>query len=260
MIALMNLSNLKRICCHNFQQAYQFSKTEKDYQIMTVKYLKQVAALFTDMLYYLDRPEKLSNLVDISSEVRLKQALKQNKGVICVTAHLGNFPLMFQSLIQRGYKVNVIIRPMRSRKFGKFMHKLCAEWGIHMIETVPARDFIKKSFAALNRNELLFILLDEVVPSENGVEVEFFNSKVVRALGPMLFHRRTQSPILPIFTVQDVNKRFKIIVEEEAIVKCEGKALSEAEVIVYLSSVIEKYVREFPLQWGGWFNKRWFSI
>ena len=126
---------------------------------------------------------------------------------------MGNFPLMFVALVQKGYKVNVVIRSMRDENFSKFMYRLCDRWGINMIQTSPAKQFVRESLAALKRNELLFILLDEVVAKENGVKVKFLNREVSRAKGPVLFFERTSSPVLPMFIVKDDKGHFQIFIQ-----------------------------------------------
>ncbi len=243
----------QEICRRNFKLVYGDAKTDQQYAAMIKQCLVNVSITMADMLYYMKRPQMLEQITSFHNEERLKEALKPGKGVVCVSAHMGNFPLMFVMLRKRGYKVNVIIRPMRNKKFSKFMFDMCAEWGIHMIQTVPQRNFIKETFGALKRNELLFILLDEVVPGDVGVEVDFFGTKVRRAAGPLLFQQKLHSSIIPMFVVKDEEGRFHIHMEE--IFNSKGR--SEQDNIAGLTKIIEAYVRDYPLQWGGWFNKRW---
>jgi len=166
--------------------------------------------------------------------------------------------LMFVALVQKGYKVNVVIRSMRDENFSKFMYRLCDQWGINMIQTSPAKQFVKKSFGALKRNELLFILLDEVVAKDNGVQVKFLNREVTRAKGPVLFFERTSAPVLPMFIVKDEHSHFKIFVEHPFDVDQGGSAQENmVSNIAGLTRIVERYVNRYPFQWGGWFNKRW---
>ena len=156
--------------------------------------------------------------------------------------------------------MNVIIRPMRDKNFSVFMHELCARWGINMISTSPQKEFVKGCLGALKRDELLFILLDEVVPKEAGVMVEFFNSQVSRSIGPTLFYERMKSPIVPIFITKEEDGHFNIFIEQ-ALEAEEGPNRDENRIrnISKLTQTIESFVKKYPLQWGGWLNKRWVS-
>ncbi len=257
-IALFFLKKINRICIKNFHIIYGNSKNDKEYRQTADKYIKLIGYSMMDLLYYLNRPKELSAIVHFENEDYLKKALHLGRGVIAVTAHLSNFPLMFVSLVQKGYKVNVIIRKMRDADFGKFMYHQCHKWNINMIQTSPKKEFFRESLGALKRNELLFILLDEVVSKEGGVAVKFFNSDVSRAAGPMLFLERTGASILPMFIVQDEKHDFRIFIEKPFKVYTGGT--KEENVIINitgLTNIIEGFVRLYPLQWGGWLNKRW---
>ncbi|MBU2250673.1 MAG: hypothetical protein KKH25_00265, partial [Candidatus Omnitrophica bacterium] len=68
-----------------------------------------------ELLNFLKNPDQLQD-IGIDGESNLKQALSKGKGVVMVTAHLGNFPLMSLKLAKAGYPVNFVTRPMRDEK------------------------------------------------------------------------------------------------------------------------------------------------
>jgi KDO2-lipid IV(A) lauroyltransferase len=257
-IIYLMTKELSRICQRNLQLVYGDSKDKKKYELITKKCIKTISYAVIDLLYYVDRPDKLLKITHIENEDHLKKALELGQGVIAVSAHFGNFPLMFVSLAQKGYKVNVVIRPMRDENFSKLVHRLCSRWGINMIQTSPGKSFVKKSLEALKRNELLFFLFDEAVPQKDGVKVRFLNREAIRATGPILFFERTSSPILPIFIAQDERKHFKIFIKQPFKIE-EGSNPRENMVknVAGLTGIIEHFVNQYPLQWGGWFNKKW---
>lgn len=257
-VAFLFLKRLKAICLKNLCMVYGNSKDQQEYKRMIKECIKNIGRTMIDLLYFVERPQVLSKNTFIHNEDYLKQTLKLGRGVIAVSAHLGNFPLMFVFLSRKGYKINVIIRPMRDSSFSVFMYELCAKWNINMIQTLPKKKFIKEAFSVLRRNEILFILSDEVAPKGEGVLVDFFKHKVSRAIGPMLFHNHIGSPIVPIFVAKDKKKIFHIFVEKELKVE---KALSEDENNIKntsdLTRILEGFVQKFPTQWGGWLNKKW---
>ncbi len=257
-IASLGTKRLNNICAKNLQLVYGNSKNRMEYQEMAQRNLKSIGYSMMDLLYYVDRPKELSKIVHFQHEDHLKKTLELKRGAIAVSAHLSNFPLMFVSLVQKGYKVNVIIRSMRNENFSKFMYHLCGKWGINMIQTAPRKEFLRESLGALKRNELLFFLLDEAAPKESGIKVKFFNREVTRSIGPILFLERTASPILPMFIAQDERKHFKIFIEPSFELYEKGsKQENITKNITGLTNIIERFVNQYPLQWGGWFNKRW---
>ncbi|MCA9406449.1 MAG: lysophospholipid acyltransferase family protein [Candidatus Omnitrophica bacterium] len=257
-LAYYGLGQLRKIGFNNLKQAYGSSKTDKECRAMTRSCIKNIGRSMVDMIYYAEHVEKFMGKVLMEGEQHLVDALEYKRGVIAVTAHMGNFPLMFLALVQKGYTVNVIIRPMRDTKFSKFMYKMCARWGINMIQTLPRRKFVTESLAALNRNELLFILSDEAVSEENGVPADFFNTKVFRTPGPMVFHDKTQSPMLPVFIAKEEKEMFRIYIQPPVnIEKYSSKDETIQKNINTLAYIIESFICQYPIQWGGWLNKRW---
>lgn len=256
-IASPFMGRMRAIMLTNLRAVYGPAKEELFYRQMIRECLRRAAGMMIDMIYYVEHPKELTPRVVTHEEQRLREALDRGKGVIAVTAHLNNFPLMFVSLIQKGYKINVIIRPMRDPEFSKFMFGQCKKWGVHMIQTKPRREFLKETYGALNRNEILFIVIDEIPPDGAGVPVTFFGEEVKRATGPLLFYRKFGSPILPMFITQDEQNRFHVHIEEEVKIQEGPAAETDAENMNTMTAVIEKYIRFYPEQWGGWFNKRW---
>jgi len=257
-IVFLATKELNRICMRNLQMVYGDSKDKRGYELIIKQYIKSIGYAMMDLLYYVQRPDELLKIVHFEHEDNLKKALGLGRGVIAVSAHLGNFPLMFVSLVQKGYKVNVVIRNMRDENFSKFVYRLCDQWGIRMIQTSPGKKFVRESLAALKRNELLFILLDEVVAKEDGVKVKFLNREVIRARGPVLFFERTSAPVLPMFIVKDEKKHFKVFIEQPfEIDKGNSVAVNMEKNIAGLTRIVERFVDQYPFQWGGWFNKRW---
>ena len=258
-IAYPFMGRIRRICDNNLRSVFGDSRTQEEYTAMIKGCIRYISQGMVDLLHFVQRPDGLLPITRVHNEEVLRQALSHGHGVIAVTAHLGNFPLMFVALVQKGYKVNVIIRPMRDQKFSEFMFDLCDRRQVHMIPTYPRTHFLRECLGALKRNELLFILLDEFVEEDSGITVEFFNRQVPRGLGPILFQSRTGSPVLPMFIIKNNEDGFEIFIEPPLDIKNGGAHAPEHDrvKIARLTKTIEEYVRRYPLQWGGWLNKRW---
>ena len=260
-IAYPFLGRMRKIAATNLINYYRDEADTKFIRNMTKESLKNIGRSMIDMLYYVDRPQEFSKVVNVQGLEHLEKAMSQSHGVIAVTSHLGNFPLLFMTLVQMGFKVNVIIRPMRNPDFGNFMKRLTDKWGINMIETRPRKSFLRKSLQSLKNKELLFILLDEDYGDVGSVEVEFLRKKAAIALGPLLFHNRTQAPILSIFMAKQVDMTQKIIILPEINVTDDFDNQNEvAQSMRKIMEPIEDIIVQYPRQWGGWTNKRWKQI
>lgn len=251
------LSRIKKIMGINLTRVYGDSMTQAEINRLIRRSLFEFGWGSYEMLYYDTRLLKVKNEIKLDGESHLKEVLQQGRGAVCATAHMGNFPLMFQMMALQGYKVNIVIRPMRNKQFSRFMFEKTGDWGIRMIQTIPERAFIKGSFAALKRNELLFILCDEFVLDDNAVVVNFMGQPVNRPMGPALFYEKLGAAVLPTFTYQE-NGQTTVTVKPAI---HPSTTLSKEEqrkyMIEQISAETERMVRQRPEQWGGWMNKRW---
>ena len=189
----------------------------------------------------------------------LDEALAEGKGVLAISAHFGNFPLMLLYLAQMGYPTNAIIRPSRDEAIEKHFQAARTRLGLKTILSYPRELCVRLSLKCLRKKELLVVLLDQNTGSKSGVYVDFFGQRAGTATGPIIFALRTESPILPMFTVRDGEDSHKIIIEPHF--KLEIKENDEDTLqynVQKITSIIERYIRTYPKEWG-WMHKRFKS-
>jgi KDO2-lipid IV(A) lauroyltransferase len=197
---------------------------------------------------------------DGNSREHLDAAFKEGRGVIGISAHFGNFPLMLLYLAQMGYPTNAIIRPSRDEIIEKDFQASRSRLGLKTVHSYPREECVVQSLKALRDKELLVVLLDQNSGSKSGVYVDFFGQKAGTATGPIIFAMRTGAPLLPIFTLrQGDTDTHTVMIEKHFYL--EQKATDE-ETIQYnvqkLTNIIEKYIRKYPHEWG-WMHRRWKS-
>ncbi len=207
------------------------------------------------------RPQMITKNFSFEGKSRqhLDAALKEGKGVIAVSAHFGNFPLMLLYLAQMGYPTNAIIRPSRDEIIEKDFQAARTRLGLKTVHSYPREACVAQSLKALRDGELLVVLLDQNTGSKSGVFVDFFGQKSGTATGPMIFAMRTGAPLLPMFTVRDGEDTHKIIVEPHFYL--EQKATDQETVqhnVQKVTNIIERYIRKYPQEWG-WMHRRWKS-
>ncbi len=209
-----------------------------------------------ELLFLMDRPEILKERVSIVGEENLKACFDKGRGVILVSAHFGNFPLLMARLSLAGYKVAGIMRPMRDEKVEKIFMEKRSRLGIKTIYSQPRNTCVNESIRTLRDNELLFIPIDQNFGT-GGVFVEFFGKKAATAIGPVVLARRTGASILPCFIVREKDDTQKIIFEP-ALELEEGSSDEETVHINIqkLTNIIESYIRRYPAEWG-WIHRRW---
>ncbi|MBF0504220.1 MAG: hypothetical protein HQL14_03860 [Candidatus Omnitrophica bacterium] len=208
------------------------------------------------------RPHLIKETFSFTGDSRknLDAAMKEGRGVIGISAHFGNFPLMLLYLAQMGYPTNAIIRPSRDEIIEKDFQASRSRLGLKTVHSYPREACVAQSLKALRNKELLVVLLDQNTGSKSGVYVDFFGQKAGTATGPIIFAMRTGAPLLPIFTLREGDgDHHTLLIEPHFYL--EQKA-SDEETIQYnvqkLTDIIEGYIRKYPREWG-WMHRRWKS-
>ncbi|MCX5714552.1 MAG: lysophospholipid acyltransferase family protein, partial [Candidatus Omnitrophica bacterium] len=210
------------------------------------------------ILYLLDKPEILKKCIALSGKENLDRALAKNKGVILVSAHFGNFPLLLGRLSVEGYRAAGIMRPMKDKRTEEFFRGKRNKLNIQTIYSQPRNACVEGTIRMLRHNTAVFIPIDQNFGT-SGVFVNFFGTQAATATGPVVLAQRTGAAIIPCFIVRQEGDEHKIIFEPE--LKLEEGATPEETIrinIQNLTGIIEAYIRRYPAEWG-WIHRRWKS-
>lgn len=235
-----------------------FGNTKSPAEIRTVakECFLSMAKSGVEILHYMDYPELIKQQIILKNKENLDNALKQKKGVILVSAHFGNFPLMLARLSLEGYPTSGMMRTMRDYRAEKFFADKRKKLHIKTIYTQPRRACVVSSIQALRNNELLFVLMDQNFGT-NGVFVDFFGRKAATATGPVVLAQRTKAMIVPCFIVRQADNTSHLIFERPLQWE-EGRDEEDSVIrnVQKLTTIIEEYVRRYPAEWG-WIHRRW---
>ena len=211
-----------------------------------------------ELIFLMDRPSLLIQRVNLVGKENLDNALSKGRGVILVSAHFGNFPLLMARLAVVGYKIGGIMRQMRDLRVEKIFLAKREKMKVKTIYSQPRNVCVNQTIEALRNNELVFIPIDQNFGT-GGVFVDFFGRKAATATGPVVLARRTKAALLPCFIVREKDDTHKIIFEPPIVLE-EAKDPKQAVLINIqrLTDIIERYIRKYPAEWG-WIHRRWKS-
>lgn len=248
----------RKIALESLKIAFGSEKSAAQIEQIARDCFAYLAKAGLEILYLLNRPPLLKKSIQIFGKEHLESALARGKGVILVSAHFGNFPLILAKLSFEGYKVAGIMRYMRDDRAEKIFVGLRRRMGIKTIYSQPRKACVDESIRSLRNNDLLFIPLDQNFGTA-GVFVDFFGQKAATATGPVILAQRTEAAILPCFILRNPDDTHRIIFEPEIKLK---KGASDKEAVVInvqqITSIIEAYIRKYPAEWG-WIHRRWKS-
>ncbi|VAW19830.1 Oligopeptide ABC transporter, periplasmic oligopeptide-binding protein OppA (TC 3.A.1.5.1) [hydrothermal vent metagenome] len=249
----------KRTARESLKIAFGDEKSDEEIKKIVKRCFRSFGEGMVEILYYMSHPEFARGKVVFEGKEYIDEAFKKGKGIVAVTAHFGNFPLMMLTCASEGYPVNSIIRPTRDKLVEEFLLKKRDQSGVHTVYAQPRKKCVSESLKVLRNNEMLFIPLDQNFGSSGGVFVDFFGQKAATATGPAVFASRTNAEVLLMFIIRQENGMHKIVVEPPF--KMDETSSEEERVQVNIGRMtkrIEEYIRQYPHEWG-WMHRRWKS-
>ena len=159
-------------------------------------------------LPHLERDELLRS-VEVVGREHLEQAVERGRGVIITCSHIGNWELAAVVLAHWGYTLHAVAGVQLNRWLTPAVRETKRELAIH---TVSPEDGFRKLWRALERNELVALMVDGDVYS-HGVPVEFFGHEMRFPSGPGQLAQRTGALIISGYCERTANGRFRIFIE-----------------------------------------------
>ncbi|MDP3142853.1 MAG: lysophospholipid acyltransferase family protein [Candidatus Omnitrophota bacterium] len=184
--------------------------------------------------------------IELVNLVYVDEELKNGKGVILISAHMGNWELGGMGMAAAGYRVLVAALEHKDSRVNDFFIKQRTMQGV---EVATLKNAGKKCWEALKDNKAVALVADRDF-SGNGVVVKFFGKDTLIPQGPAVFSRRNNTAIVPAFVVRQPDDKFKLIFEPPIKPVITGSEEDDIrEITQRVAKAIEEYVRRYPTQW-----------
>jgi KDO2-lipid IV(A) lauroyltransferase len=183
-----------------------------------------------------------------------QQALDGDRGLIIVSAHLGNWEVGMQYAACFMQKPTLgIAKRIRFQPLNQWVHKLRTRFGNKIIYKKGALPDMRR---ALRGGGVVAMLVDQSRRLE-GVDVNFFGHKVPTTPAAAFLAIRCKSPVLPIFCIREADGQLTIHVDAPLNFEWTGDLHADVQSNTQLiTDAVERAVRQYPEQWF-WVHKRW---
>lgn len=184
----------------------------------------------------------------------LDGVLSRRKGAVVLGFHFGNWELLGLYLRYKGYPGALVARRLYFYKYDKLISRMRERFDAPVIYRDESP---KKMLRILRDGKILGIVPDQDVDSVEGVFVDFFGKPAFTPTGPVKLAMAAKTQIVPTFVIRKKDNTHKLVIEKP--IDVSGGDGTEEDIKRYTqawTSVLEKYVREYPEQWV-WVHKRW---
>lgn len=232
--------------------------TPEEFSTLTQAISQHFSSVFIEIItiFVKKQPEKIFENVEIYHLEFLERALEKEKGVILFSAHFGNWELIPLILSKKlNQKINSVARkmnnPLVERKVKQFREYMGSE-------LIYKQNSIRTIIKRLEKNEIVYLLIDQNTIAREGVFVDFFGKTASTVPSVSQLHIKRAVPIIPVFLHYENNKIILEFMEEiNAASAGTGNQKDDIRQLTQgCTSIIEEKIKQHPEQWF-WFHNRW---
>ena len=199
------------------------------------------------------RKDTWSKYVRFENIEVLEKLYRENKGVILVGGHLGNWELALFTLVWNDYPISPII----FRQLNPFVDKMIERNRYPATKFIYIDNAIGPCVKTLLRGEIIAYMAD-FTGRRKGLQIKFFGQTASTIRAPATIAMKSMSPILPYYSYREGLGLKYVVGFEEPIYPSSGGNTAAAvhEMTQQYTESLEKIIRRHPEQWV-WFHRRW---
>jgi len=177
----------------------------------------------------------------------LLTAIAEGKGVVLLSAHLGNPELAVQGMIPRGVKAFALTEPLQPPRLSRLVDRLRASKG-NVFAPVGFAG-VKQAMRTIRAGGVVALMGDRDIEGPRA-GLPFFGEEALMPVGPIEVALRTGAPVLPCFSTRTAGGKIEATVEERLELPRTGDmdADARAGALLFLQR-LEPRLREHPDQW-----------
>lgn len=219
------------------------------------RFTRDVAGSFVSFILEVCRssretPDALLARIDaVVGEQAYRQARRDGRGAVLVTAHLGSFELGLAALRRVEPRVHVVYKRDAAHAFEAMRAGLRRRLGVIEAPIDAGLPTWLGLREALLRGEAVVMQADRAMPGQHSEVVPFLHGRLRVPTGPVRLARLTRSLIVPVFTIRKPSGRFEIRILPPIEPGVEPGRPGPDPAVAAVAQAIESIVSLHPTQW-----------
>lgn len=219
----------------------------------TVRVFEEIGRNAFDFLRYPRLSDaKKRNLFRFEGLENLSEATRDGRGAIIVTGHLGCWEILAAALVERGFSLMALARPLAEPELDRLLNEHRLRMGVR---TASSRGLSLEVRRHLRGGGVLGLLADQRV-REGGVEVDFMGVPTRMTDAPARIAGAARVPLVPLGIHREADQRHRITVLPP--IPFSGSSTTR-EITQEVARALERLIRNAPEQWM-WIHPRWEGI
>ena len=237
----------RRAVRDNLSHVVKRKLTKKEFRrLIWLTYLN-FGKYLADFLFFPKIDENnIDKIVKIKNRHYIDEAFSYKRGVIALSAHLGNWEIGGIALSLKGYPINAIVLSHDNPRVNQFFIRQRKQKNMNII---PVGSAFRKALRILRKGEAIAVLGDRDI-FKKGIKLDFFDKETIVPKGPAMMAVETGAAVLPVFAVRQPDETYELIFEKPFFAKS-GKNRNESiqKTALQIAGIIEEYISFYPEQW-----------
>jgi len=239
----------------NLRRAYRGEKGDAELRALARRVFENLAMTLADLAFIRRmRRENLREFMDLNGLFeRCRELLREGRGLIVISGHLGNWELMGSIFGIEGFRGGVIGRRIYYDKYNDLIVRSRLEKGVPTFyQDESPREILRQ----LKAGGVIGVVADQDVERLEGAFVEYFSLPSYTPVAPVRLAQVSGAPILVGALIRR-GTRYEVVFDPEPIRVPRGAdEKTVAALTEQWSRRLERIIRQYPEQWV-WNHDRW---
>ncbi|PWK20738.1 LpxL/LpxP family acyltransferase [Xanthomarina spongicola] len=181
----------------------------------------------------------------------INEALKEKKGSILISAHVGNFEVaeFFFSNLEVSASISLLTTDVEHSAIKEYLESVSKKSNINFIILKEDLSHIFEINAALARNEIVCITGDRYMKGSKFLTQELLGKEAKFPAGPFLLASRLNVPVLFVYVMKGPKRHYQLYAK-----KSKAKYRDAQTILKEYTESVTGMLKKYPLQWFNYFD------
>jgi len=200
------------------------------------------------MEYFGPRPRPIQ--LDVPQRDPIAEALRDGRGAVLVTGHIGNWDVAAKTLRDYDRPINLVMAREANATAADYVRAIREQAGVRVIYSDTSVFSSLNMIRALRANEIVAIQLDRMVGSGGARLVPFFGRLAPFPSGPFVLARLAGAPLIPVFAPRLGTRHYAVHIGQRITLTRDARdPHSLARAMRAAVAAFESVIRAYPSQW-----------
>jgi predicted LPLAT superfamily acyltransferase len=184
-----------------------------------------------------------------NGENLIGEALAKGKGVLLISAHVGNWEAAGQLLNKFDTVVNLVMLDAEHERLKEYLSSMMSKRKLNVIAIKNDLSHVIAIKKAFDNNEIVALHGDRYTAEHRVIRKDFFNLQAAFPEGPFILSSKFKVPTLYVFCMKEAALKYQFYAFPS------GEEGEKAEVLMArFVTLLSQKVKEYPFQWYNYYD------